>query len=96
MEEIKAKLMAQVMAGEIDADDMFNILEAFEKSKEPPPQRTCDGSGGHAWHDASYGMQGNGGILGIYEFVALTVGVEQRNGRGGFVLYWSGPAHRFR
>ena len=88
MEEIKAKLMAQVMAGEIDADDMFNILEAFEKSKEPPQQRTCEGSGGYAWHDASYGMQGNGGI---WEYANLSHFLSAwSNATGGADLFFIG------
>jgi len=63
VDELQAKLMAQVMEGEVGYDEMFNILEAFQKSKTPPPPpRVCKGSGGYAWHDASYGMHGNGGV----------------------------------
>jgi hypothetical protein len=69
VEELKVKLMAQVLSGEVDADDMFNILEAFEKSKSGPPPRVCEGYGGYAWHDASYGKTGNGGV---WEFANLT------------------------
>jgi hypothetical protein len=88
VQELKEKLMTQVLGGEIDADDMFNILETFEKSSAAAPPRICQGSGGYAWHDASYGMSGNGGV---WEFSNLSHFLEAwRNSTGGADVYFIG------
>jgi hypothetical protein len=88
IEEMKSKLMAQVLNGEIDSDDMFNALEAFEKSKTGPPPRVCQGAGGYAWHDAAYGMLGNGGL---WEYANLTHFLEAwSNATGGADLFFIG------
>ena len=91
LEELKAKLMAQVMSGEVDSDDMFNILEAFEKSKTPPPPRVCKGSGGYAWHDAGYGMHGNGGV---WEYANLSHFLAAwSNATGGADVFFIGQGN---
>ena len=91
IEEMKSKLMAQVLNGEIDSDDMFNVLESFEKSKTAPPPRVCQGAGGYAWHDAAYGMLGNGGL---WEYANLTHFLEAwSNATGGADLFFIGQGN---
>lgn len=87
-EELKAKLMSQVLNGEIDSDDMFNILETFEKSNTEASPHICKGSGGYAWHDAAYGKSGNGGV---WELANLSHFLEVwSNATGGADVYFIG------
>jgi hypothetical protein len=88
VEELKAKLMVQVLSGEIDSNDMFDILESFEKSKAGPPPRVCKGSGGYAWHDAMYGKTGNGGV---WEYANLSHFLKEWSAAtGGADVYFIG------
>jgi hypothetical protein len=88
LEELKTKLMAQVLRGEVDSDEMFNILEAHEQSAAGAPPLNCKGSGGYAWHDASYGMNGNGGI---WEYSNLSHFLEAwSNATGGADIFFIG------
>lgn len=88
VEELKAKLTAQVLTGEIDPDDMFNILETYEKSNTEPPPRICSGSGGYAWHEAMYGKSGNGGV---WELANLSHFLEAwSNATGGADVFFIG------
>jgi hypothetical protein len=88
VEELKAKLTALVHTGEINPDDLLNILKTYEKSSTESPPRVCKGSGGYAWHDTNDGNSGNDGV---WELATLSHFLEAwRNATGGADVFFIG------